>query len=639
MGRARRHQTLGRSPVGSAGVAGPWTRRSVALGAAGLLAVAGTLAGCGTNSPAHAGNTPVNGGTATYALPANVTPNYIFPFSPPADFTIANLDSFQYYMYRPLYWFGDSGLPYLNAGVSLAYPPTYSGQLVTIKLKTNYKWTDGTSVNSKDVMFWMNMMQAEAQTNYGGFVPGGLPTDVKDVHAVGPYEVQMTIKGSYNPLWFTDNELSQITPLPLAWDRTGSNSPSDCADIVADCIGVFKYLNGLSANTSTWTSSLWRDVDGPWQLTGYSNGGTMTFSYNDKYDGPVPRDHIDTFIEEPFTSEQAEFNVLQAGGNTRLDVGYLPTVDAPVPAPGAMTISQSQNPVSGYRMEPLYAWGLDYIPYNFNPKDPQLAVFSQVYFRQAFQYLINQEEIVQGALHGYGEVTTTEVGDTPKTRYLSPEALKGDPYPFSPQHAKELLTSHGWRVNPDGTTTCANAGPGSNQCGAGIKAGTKLDFSMLYATGEAWVEAAVLQFRANAALLGIHISLTPGTFDQVVGEVENGCGTATVPKPCPWELADWGQGWSYQPDYLPTGDELFETGSAGNLGEYSNKHDDSLIKATLRTSNLQPLYRWEDYLTTQLPVILQPEAPMALVESVDNLRIGTLAPTLTLQPEDWYYVR
>ena len=47
-------------------------------------------------------------------------------------------------------------------------------------------------------MFWMNMMKAEASTEWGGYIPGGIPDNVKDVHAVGTDEVQMTIKGKYS---------------------------------------------------------------------------------------------------------------------------------------------------------------------------------------------------------------------------------------------------------------------------------------------------------------------------------------------------------------------------------------------------------------------------------------------------------
>jgi peptide/nickel transport system substrate-binding protein len=96
------------------------------------------------------------------------------------------------------------------------------------------------------------------------------------------------------------------------------------------------------------------------------------------------------------------------------------------------------------------------------------------------------------------------------------------------------------------------------------------------------------------------------------------------------------------PDYLPTGDELFETGSLGNIGQYSNGHDDALIRATLQTRStsafLNAMYRWEEWLTPQLPVIYQPSAPAYLIESINSLCIGTQNPTLALTPEDWYYV-
>src|SRR5215475_9382566 len=78
-------------------------------------------------------------------------------------------------------------------------------------------------------------------------------------------------------------------------------------------------------------------------------------------------------------------------------------------------------------------------------------------------------------------------------------------------------------------------------------------------------------------------------------------------------MADWGLGWSYVPDYLPTGDELFQTGSFANLGRYTNRRNDTLIKATLNNSDMQLMYRWEDYLTKQLPVVFQPDAPPLVI--------------------------
>jgi peptide/nickel transport system substrate-binding protein len=152
----------------------------------------------------------------------------------------------------------------------------------------------------------------------------------------------------------------------------------------------------------------------------------------------------------------------------------------------------------------------------------------------------------------------------------------------------------------------------------------------------------MLQLETNASQVGIQIHLTPQTFDNVLNWIENGVKSCPA-SGCPWELANWGEGWSYVPDYLPTGDELFLTDSAGNLGHYTNKHDDQLIQASVETSSakasLQAMYKWEEYLVTQVPVMYEPEAPAALVETINNLQIGPLNPTLALAPETWFYTR
>jgi peptide/nickel transport system substrate-binding protein len=614
-------------------------RRAMAAWAAGALAGVLAAAGCVAASSPNTGHTPISGGTVSYALPANKTPNYIFPFTPGQYFTQVNSDNLQYLMYRPLYWFGAKGLPYLNNKLSLAEPPTYKGQVVTIKLKPNYRWSDNKRVNAQNVVFWMHMMKAVVEhptssVNYGGYVPGYFPDNVTNIRARGPDEVQMTIIGRYSRQWFTYNELSQITPMPLAWDTTGGGRKSDCTHNVGDCLAVFKYLDGLSKDTGTWARSpLWRIVDGPWQLKSLDSQGVLTFGYNRAYSGPVGPHHITEFREKPFTSEEAEYNVLAAGGSNGLDVGYLPTVNAPVPPPGS---SVGENPVADYRLQPLYTWGLSYFPYNFSSANPQLPIISQQYFRQAIQLLEDQAAIIQGPLHGYGHVTTGPVGGYPKTAYLSPKARRGDQYSYNPAMARNLLFTHGWKINPGEVSTCERAGSGPAQCGKGVHTGAQLSFTLDYATGDAWLESALLQLKSNASQVGIDITLKPETFNGVLARVEGaGCPAAG----CPWELADWGHGWSYVPDYLPTGDELFQTGSFGNLGQYSDAHNDALIKQTLSNSDMHLMWNWQNYLTKQLPVVFQPVAPAALVESINNLHIGTQSPTLAINPEEWYYLR
>ena len=70
-------------------------------------------------------------------------------------------------MYRPLYWFGRGSQPVLNRSLSLANPPVFNGQKVTITLK-HYLWSNGTPVTAQNVVFWLNMMLAVPQ-DYGGY--------------------------------------------------------------------------------------------------------------------------------------------------------------------------------------------------------------------------------------------------------------------------------------------------------------------------------------------------------------------------------------------------------------------------------------------------------------------------------------
>lgn len=79
-----------------------------------LISLTALLAvGC-SGHPTPSTGQPVQGGVATFAEPANTTPNYIFPFMSTEYFSVTTISDLQYLMYRPLYWFGDNGQPVLN---------------------------------------------------------------------------------------------------------------------------------------------------------------------------------------------------------------------------------------------------------------------------------------------------------------------------------------------------------------------------------------------------------------------------------------------------------------------------------------------------------------------------------------------
>src|SRR5580765_3861293 len=92
---------------------------TVALAVAAIAVLAVSVAG-GSTTRSRAGE------TATFALGAGVTPDFIFPIVDGAHYSVANIEQFQRLMWRPLYLYGKNGQPVLNEPASLAQTPVFS---------------------------------------------------------------------------------------------------------------------------------------------------------------------------------------------------------------------------------------------------------------------------------------------------------------------------------------------------------------------------------------------------------------------------------------------------------------------------------------------------------------------------------
>jgi peptide/nickel transport system substrate-binding protein len=601
----------------------------------GAVALALVAAGCssGSSSTPTTGGTKVKGGTAVWAEPPSTTPNYIFPFTSSAYISVINGNNFTQLMYRPLYWFGVGEQPVLNTSLSLANEPTWSGNTATITLK-HYMWSDGTPVTSADVMFWVNMLKAVGPTDWGAYT--GFPDAfVSSYKAISPTQLQFTMNKAYSHNWFLYNDLSQITPMPPAWDKTASG-PAHCATKVSDCAAVYKYLDSQAKQLSSYASSpLWSIVNGPWKVSAFNADGHITFVPNPKYSGPV-KPSLSQFKEVPFTTDTAEYNVLRssAAGGQKIDVGYLPQQNAIAKPAGSDPLTAGQNPLQGYTLAPLYVWGINYFVMNFQSSTGNGPIINQLYFRQALAYLLNQNAVIKGPLRGYGTQTPGPVGMTPASKFLSPELKNGSPYNYNPTKAKQLLSSHGWKITPNGVSTCTDPA----KCGPGVKQGQGLQFNLPYANGTQWITQEMQQLQSNSSLVGIKINLQPKPFNQVTALAAGNCKVAKIP--CNWDLANWGGGWSFVPDYLPTGETLFQCGAIANSGGYCSKQNDANIQKTLTSDDLQAMYTYQNYLAQQLPVMFQPNGVYTLTEINDKLKgVTPQNPTLGFNPENWYFVK
>jgi hypothetical protein len=162
---------------------------------------------------------------------------------------------------------------------------------------------------------------------------------------------------------------------------------------------------------------------------------------------------------------------------------------------------------------------------------------------------------------------------------------------------------------------------------------------MIYASGIDWMYSATKELVSNASLVGIKINATSEPPGAVVGAAF--CAPAPG-APCPsWQLAEWGA-WTYSPDYLPTGEELFENTSDADAGGFNSTVDNALIQDTLQAATPaafnKAMYTWQAWLAKDLPVVYQPNAA-TLVENIDDLYIGPQPTTLTINPEDWHYLK
>jgi peptide/nickel transport system substrate-binding protein len=470
------------------------------------------------------------------------------------------------------------------------------------------------------------------------YSPGEFPANVSNLKVVSPTELTMTMNKAYSPTWFQYNELSQITPMPAAWDRTASG-PSNCDTTISDCAAVYKYLSGQANDLDTYaTSPIWGIVDGPWKLSAFNADGHITFVPNKSYSGPI-KPKLAAFQEVPFTTDSAEYDVMQSSNSsTKIDYGYLPPQDAPAkPANAAL----GANPLAakGYTLDPLYTWGFNFYIVNFNSTTGNGPVIRQLYFRQALASLTNQKADIDGPMRGYGAPTVGPVGSTPVSKFLSPtlraETSAGStgPYPFSIAKAKALLASHGWTVVPGGTTTCTDPA----KCGPGIPKGKTLTFNFPYASGLSWLASVMEALQSNAAQVGIKLNLEAKPINQVTQTSLANC--VVVKISCNWDLAAWGGG-TFSPDYLPTGEIAYLSGAASNPGGYSDPVDDAMIEKTLTSGNMSYMYTWEDYLSAQLAMEWQPEPAFQLTEIANNLK-GALpqSSTESINPENWYFVK
>jgi len=312
-------------------------------------------------------------------------------------------------------------------------------------------------------------------------------------------------------------------------------------------------------------------------------------------------------------------------------IGYIPVANV------------SQLPAleaAGYNDNRGSSDSFDYIPLNFN--NPTVGpIFSQLYFRQAFQHLIDQPGWIAAFTDHTAIQTTTPIPAAPPTPLASVSATS-NPLPFSIAAARRLLVSNGWKVVAGGVTTCVKPGTAAGDCGAGITSGEAITFNLDYASGTAAIENETDDLEVEAKRVGIDVQVTS------VPPTAAGTGACTpTPPVCTRTDENWGAGWNYSPDFLPTGEELFAAGAASNATGYSNATATQLINETI-TAPLSKegaaLAAYAKYMSTQVPVAYVPTS-IGIYGSSGGTLVSSKLGGFTAQafsyltPEAWYLTK
>lgn len=597
-----------------------------------LLALGLVLAACGTpigqKLLASRVSRSSHGRTATVAQ--LFAPDFIFPYFPPADATVAN-ELMQSDLYRPLYYTpANNGTESLNEEASAALPPkwTHGGRTAVITLKS-WKWSNGKPLTSRDVIFWLNMMKAEP-SSYGLYIPGEIPDNIVSYRAAGTRTVDITFNRVYAHDFLLYNNLSEVTPMPLAWDLTKNGHPGHCATDVHACGPVLKYLLGQSKTPTSFASNrLWSIVDGPWRLKSFSTNGSFVLVPNRKYSGS-PKPRLGAVSFETFTSETTEYNVLRSG-NGSIDVGFVPLQDVGQKPPNRQ---YGSNPVKGYRLAETAFWGA--IPVTINMNNPKVGtIFRQTYLRQVLQRAVDQKGMIKAFMSGYGYPQGGPISSVPKNPFQASVDRKGGPFPFNLKKARSILKSHGWKVVRNGTDHCVHAGSSSSECGKGVAAGAKLSFTASFVSTPDWVGQAMAAWKSDLSSIGVQLSLKSGPFSTVYGGSQ-ACKPSQAS--CSWEMANFDGISNYT---YPVGALYFSTKGALNYGSWDNATADKLIDDTLVDSNPAAMRRYDLYLAKEVPMVWFPMPVGGLNEIKNNLQGVTSKknpdPVAFSLPELWYF--
>jgi peptide/nickel transport system substrate-binding protein len=278
-----------------------------------------------------------------------------------------------------------------------------------LKLREGVKFHDGTDFNAEAVKFnfdrWMNedneYRHAGENFEYYSYMFGGFPGIVKEVRAVDEYTVQIELNSPSAP--FLNN---------LAMAPFGIMSPAAIQEYGEN---IFKNPVGT----------------GPFNFKEWIKDDRIVLEKNADYWGEEPK--LDEIIFRTIPDNSARLLELQSGSIVMM-IGV---------SPDDAQIVEDDSNLDLYLRPSM---NVGYLALNMD-KEP----FDDVRVRQAFNYAVNKEVLIDAF---YGGLAEPAKNPLPPSLWGYNDSI--EPYEYNPEKAKELLAEAGY---PDGFETTLWAMP------------------------------------------------------------------------------------------------------------------------------------------------------------------------------------
>ncbi|WKA56482.1 ABC transporter substrate-binding protein [Planococcus shixiaomingii] len=412
----------------------------------------------------------------------------------------------------------------------------------TFKLRQNATWQDGEPVTAQDVKFTFDQL-LDPKTN----TPiAGEFNEISSVKVIGIHEVEITLNRPFPPL--LDKLKIGIIPEHL--------------------------LRGEDLNTTEFNQN--PVGNGPFKLKTWDSDHTITLERNDNYYGPAPK--LDEVVFKAVPDANTRILQLKTG-----------EIDLALIEPNQLASTKHSDPYSVHEIPTA-----DYraVLYNF-----ELPLFQDNKVRQAMNYAVNRNELVEGILAGKGEAA---YGPLQKSWAGT---SNGAGYTYNPQKAKQLLAEAGWVKGSDGVL---------------IKDGQRFEFELV----------SPIQDTVRVALA------------NVVSEQLKPFGIIAKPKPVDANAIDYdgedaliiGWGSEFDPDDHTY--RLFHSSEIGdgqyNFGSYKNANVDEFLMKARTTANIEErkayYHQFQEELTIDPPYnfLVYLQALYGVNENVTGISTRTL---------------